>query len=455
MSKAKVAPVEGGALRSTSAGAVENEASQFFDAAPQSAAAIEAVYHAAFPAPSVDEMDALTLCRKGKTRILRRRKLINNEKEANQGDKFGITPLIAAAGNGHLKMIKFLLRRQADVNKPDNLGFTALHEACRFGSMRCVSFLVDKGANVNVMSVGGVTPLVLAQLSKSRKSKQIIKFLVANGAEGGTIVTDGEQGGKFSNGASHGHTYPSQPEVETDTKPARPLPVTRRYAPSHLQAGSLGLSSAPGSAGEAGGAMSDGAAAAPPSRAISVAPLLDKDGGIVDTHVVETATFLPTIFREQHSHKKVPTLVEQEEEAAIELTEEEQDKLDALLDAAMNDDFTEPYIPVSVGELVFDLLQGLDESSAALTPMMSELFSHYCFHMHVDLIDEMMVLERAYAPQDPQRETIPILDMEEDFAEIDDEFQEKFAELCTTANFNLCDQDDIERALVEQSSGGM
>ena len=40
-------------------------------------------------------------------------------------------------------------------------------------------------------------------------------------------------------------------------------------------------------------------------------------------------------------------------------------------------------------------------------------------------------------------------------AEIDEEFQQKFAELCTIANFNLCDQDDIEKALVEQSSGGM
>ena len=400
MSKAKVAPVSAGASSSTSSAAGDVDAS-FFTSAPQSAMAIEAVYHAAFPAPSVEEMDAITLCRKGKTRVLRRRKLINNEREANQADKFGITPIMAAAGNGHLKMIKFLMRRNADVNKADHLGFTPLHEACRFGSMRCASFLVENGAKVNAMSVGGITPIVLAQLGNSRKSSQIVDFLMKHGAQVSSVVVAEEEGA-----------------VST----------------------------------EAGGEMGMGKA---PSRTISIAPLLDRDGGIVDTNVVETATFLPTIFREQHDHQKVPTPVQQAEENASTLTDAEQDKLDALLDAAMNDDFTEPYIPVSVGELVFDLLQGLDDASAALTPMMSELFSHYCFHMHVDLIDEMMVLERAYAPQDPQRETIPILELRQDFAEIDQEFQEKFAELCTIANFNLCDQDDIEKALVEQSSGGM
>ena len=399
MSKAKVAPVSAGASNSTSAAAGDIDAS-FYNSAPQRAAEIEAVYHAAFPAPSLEEMDAITLCRKGKTRVLRRRKLINNEREANQADKFGITPIMAAAGNGHLKMIKFLLRRNADVNKADHLGFTPLHEACRFGSLRCVSFLIEKGAEVNAMSVGGVTPIVLAQLGKSRKSNQIVDFLMEHGAQGGSVVAAEQEGGAV-------------------------------------------LTEAGGGVGKA------------PSRTVSIAPLLDNDGGIVDTNVVETATFLPTIFREQHDHQKLPTPVQQAEEKASTLTDAEQDKLDALLDAAMNDDFTEPYIPVSVGELVFDLLQGLDDASAALTPMMSELFSHYCFHMHVDLIDEMMVLERAYAPQDPQRETIPILELRQDFAEIDEEFQQKFAELCTIANFNLCDQDDIERALVEQSSGGM
>ena len=57
---------------------------------------------------------------------------------------------------------------------------------------------------------------------------------------------------------------------------------------------------------------------------------------------------------------------------------------------------------------------------------MSELFSNYCFHMHINLVDEMMVLERAYACQDPQRETISILDISDDFAEMDIEFKEKF-----------------------------
>jgi len=88
--------------------------------------------------------------------------------------KFGITPLMAAAGLGSkeedttgrqkteaesIASIKLFLDAGADVNSVDNQGATALHGAAQKGWDQVVQFLVDRGAKLDVKDKKGHTPL--------------------------------------------------------------------------------------------------------------------------------------------------------------------------------------------------------------------------------------------------------------------------------------------------------
>lgn len=88
--------------------------------------------------------------------------------------KFGITPLMAAAGLGTkeedttgrkkteaeaIASIKLCLDTGADVNAVDNQGDTALHGAAQKGYDQVVQFLVDHGAKLDIKDKRGRTPL--------------------------------------------------------------------------------------------------------------------------------------------------------------------------------------------------------------------------------------------------------------------------------------------------------
>jgi hypothetical protein len=61
----------------------------------------------------------------------------------------GLTPLIAAAANGHVEMTKHLLANGAAVNKKSERGPTALMQAAAKGSVELVRLLAEHGADVN------------------------------------------------------------------------------------------------------------------------------------------------------------------------------------------------------------------------------------------------------------------------------------------------------------------
>lgn len=88
--------------------------------------------------------------------------------------KFGITPLMAAAGLGSkeedttgrkkteaeaIASIKLCLDAGADVNTADNQGETALHGAAQKGYDQVVQFLADHGAKIEIKDKKGRTPL--------------------------------------------------------------------------------------------------------------------------------------------------------------------------------------------------------------------------------------------------------------------------------------------------------
>ncbi len=88
--------------------------------------------------------------------------------------KFGMTPVMAAAGLGTkeedttgrkkteaeaIASIKLCLEAGADVNTADNRGDTALHGAAQKGWDQVVQFLADRGAKLDVKDQRGRTPL--------------------------------------------------------------------------------------------------------------------------------------------------------------------------------------------------------------------------------------------------------------------------------------------------------
>src|SRR5437763_5327546 len=67
--------------------------------------------------------------------------------------------LHAAARNGHLDVVKFLVKQQAEVNAKNTDRSTPLHLATQDGHLDVVKFLVDQRAEVNTKESNGWTPL--------------------------------------------------------------------------------------------------------------------------------------------------------------------------------------------------------------------------------------------------------------------------------------------------------
>jgi ankyrin repeat protein len=75
----------------------------------------------------------------------------------------GITPLLFAAGRGHVDVVRLLLERGADIEARNEQGGTALHYALLPSSNEGVlDVLLDWGADASRTGLRGVTPLILA-----------------------------------------------------------------------------------------------------------------------------------------------------------------------------------------------------------------------------------------------------------------------------------------------------
>ena len=87
--------------------------------------------------------------------------LITAGADVNKADKYGMTPLRAAACNGHTECVRHLLAAPGiDVNKADKYGRTPLYTAARNGYAECVRHLLAApGIDVNKADRYGRTPL--------------------------------------------------------------------------------------------------------------------------------------------------------------------------------------------------------------------------------------------------------------------------------------------------------
>ena len=91
----------------------------------------------------------------------------------------GITPLIAAARQGHREVARLLLAYKVHVNAQTNLGSTALLYAVDKEWKDIVEMLIDHGANVNAQDDRGFSPLMGAV---GKGNKEIVEILIVKGA---------------------------------------------------------------------------------------------------------------------------------------------------------------------------------------------------------------------------------------------------------------------------------
>ncbi len=102
--------------------------------------------------------------------------LIAGRATVNVRNRYGDTPLMVAALNGHQEIVRKLRARGADVNAP---GWTALIFAATGGHDEIVRYLLAEGADVNAASPNGTTALMMAA-REARTST--VDLLLARGA---------------------------------------------------------------------------------------------------------------------------------------------------------------------------------------------------------------------------------------------------------------------------------
>lgn len=98
-----------------------------------------------------------------------------------------LNPLLVAATNENLPMIRLLLQKKVRIDIQDGGGSTALKHAATAGNRAMVEALIKAGANVNLADEENWTPLMSAAY---REHGPIVRTLLDNGADPNVRATD-------------------------------------------------------------------------------------------------------------------------------------------------------------------------------------------------------------------------------------------------------------------------
>ncbi len=110
--------------------------------------------------------------------------LLNNGFSINDRDSSGNTPVIYAAQNCNINIIKMLVEKGADPTKANDLGITPLF-LCSNGvlgnNIEMARYLIEKGVDVNAKTDEGRTALMQAACNIT--DTEYIEVLIAAGAD--------------------------------------------------------------------------------------------------------------------------------------------------------------------------------------------------------------------------------------------------------------------------------
>ncbi|KAI5843102.1 kinase-like domain-containing protein [Morchella snyderi] len=108
------------------------------------------------------------------------RDILDRGADLNSSDHQGRTALFRAAYGNHHALIQYLLERGAPSSQGNGEGITAIHIAAQWGNLATMEFLLAHGAGVNERSLDGRDPLYFAVISGDL---ECVKFIVRSGAD--------------------------------------------------------------------------------------------------------------------------------------------------------------------------------------------------------------------------------------------------------------------------------
>ena len=117
-------------------------------------------------------------------------RLIQKGANPNLAGADGTTPVMWAATNDDVELVRALVKAGANVNAKNHFGTTALTEASIIGSAPVINVLVKAGADPNTRNPEGETPLMAAARSGKLDAA---KVLIEAGADVNAKETFGEQ----------------------------------------------------------------------------------------------------------------------------------------------------------------------------------------------------------------------------------------------------------------------
>lgn len=89
----------------------------------------------------------------------------------------GYSPLHRASYNGHLEVVKYLVKSGANIRRRTNDGWLPVHSAAKWGHTSVVAYYLDHGVDVNSTTKSGVTLLHLAA-EHAKTNRALIELIL-------------------------------------------------------------------------------------------------------------------------------------------------------------------------------------------------------------------------------------------------------------------------------------
>ena len=98
------------------------------------------------------------------------RYLVEQGADMEKTDRFGYSPLMDASSGGHLEVARYLLEQGANRDKANNGGYTSLHWAARNGHLETAKLLMVYGADLNTRNNRNQLPIDLARTEEIKQA---------------------------------------------------------------------------------------------------------------------------------------------------------------------------------------------------------------------------------------------------------------------------------------------